>query len=1037
MCKFCAYKIHPNLNKKEKMKIIFELLITIQFLHFKSQIYRDLKPNNIIIDENKNIVLIDFDRLVECQKDNICDGESVDIRSKYMAPEIMEKQNYSFSADIYSIAQIIYYILCEEEPTSALNINNPNLQSFLDFYKKCTNIDPMQRPTISQIIHNFLFGFGPLYENNVKFDKNLIEMYENNLLILDDENIIPIDLITLEKIYRNEMYTKKDFMKIVYYVNLFMYKNRSIALDSQAFVYENSDFGKALEKYTESANLNNPDAQFYLGQLYYIGDKVECDVEKGINYLQLSANGNNGKASFLLGLIYLNDEKVKKDINKATFYLKKAADLNEPDAQYVYGDLFFKGENVPFDFNKAIEYFTRAANNNSIDALLSLGSIYYDGKYVAKNLEKSIHFYKIAARLNNSDAQYFFAYIIISNQINNVDIREAIGYLMLSVNKEQIDAIYLLGILYINGNVIYKNTEKGIELLQKAANHKNLNAIYYLSVFTLNGVYLPQDIPKALNSLTYLAVNCKYVDAQMLLFKYYLDPSHLDNDKSLSFLQMAADNNQPNAQFELGCLYEKGTIFKQNIELAIYYFSLASNQNHADAQMNLGSIYYKMNNIEKSLKYYTLSASNGNFTAQYNLGIWFYEGKIVKKNVEKAIKYFTDSAKQGFFLSQYNLARIYQDDPNVITDIPKSLYYYKLAADPKKGNYAKAQFNLGKIYIEGKITKQDIKLAIYYYELAANQHHEHALNQLANLYLNGQYVEQDIPKAIKYYEAAASKLLPESCTTLGLFYKSGNHVKKDIKKAVEYFKKAAQSEYPKALCELAKIYFSGKEIEQNVDLALQYLNVACEKQYYIARFLMGFYYQTGLYIGKDINKAISFYLNSTHKIVGSMNNLGVCYLSEKNVDRAIVHFNDGVKLNDTLSMHNLGVLYCCEKYNHQNLNESINLLTKSYNDGFTNSLLPLSIALIKLHGLNNISLIDEEIKNDVIKCRVHSQVDNGIFEESCKYIEENFFIYNEEGLHFIINLSNDSNPTKLNTNNKNSRKNIDDSFYSAFNEGTL
>lgn len=200
---------------------------------------------------------------------------------------------------------------------------------------------------------------------------------------------------------------------------------------------------------------------------------------------------------------------------------------------------------------------------------------------------------------------------------------------------------------------------------------------------------------------------------------------------------------------------------------------------------------------------------------------------------------------------------------------------------------------------------------------------------------------------------------------------------------------------------------------------------------------MGFYYQTGLYIGKDINKAISFYLNSTHKIVGSMNNLSVCYLSEKNVDRAIVHFNDGVKLNDTLSMHNLGVLYCCEKYNHQNLNESINLLTKSYNDGFTNSLLPLSIALIKFHGLNNISIIDEEIKNDVIKNRVHSQVDNGIFEESCKYIEDNFFIYNEEGLHFIINLSNDSNPTKLNTNNKNSRKNIDDSFYSAFNEGTL
>lgn len=28
-------------------------------------IYRDLKPNNVMIDENKTAVLIDFDRLIE------------------------------------------------------------------------------------------------------------------------------------------------------------------------------------------------------------------------------------------------------------------------------------------------------------------------------------------------------------------------------------------------------------------------------------------------------------------------------------------------------------------------------------------------------------------------------------------------------------------------------------------------------------------------------------------------------------------------------------------------------------------------------------------------------------------------------------------------------------------------------------------------------------------------------------------------------------------------------------------------------------
>ena len=60
-------KCTKNLSFIEKISIILEIMISIEVLHLEGFIYRDLKPDNIIIDKNKNAILIDFDiaRLLE------------------------------------------------------------------------------------------------------------------------------------------------------------------------------------------------------------------------------------------------------------------------------------------------------------------------------------------------------------------------------------------------------------------------------------------------------------------------------------------------------------------------------------------------------------------------------------------------------------------------------------------------------------------------------------------------------------------------------------------------------------------------------------------------------------------------------------------------------------------------------------------------------------------------------------------------------------------------------------------------------------
>ena len=142
------------LNKEQTQFYGASILLAIDYLHKQKIIYRDIKPENVMVNTKGYIKIIDFGTVKEIQ-----DRTSTIIgTSHYMAPEVSRGEGYSFQVDIWSIAICMYEFFCGKLP-------------FGEEYE-----DPMDIYTaVSQEELTF-----PQFVNDEKFMKLMIKMLKKN-----------------------------------------------------------------------------------------------------------------------------------------------------------------------------------------------------------------------------------------------------------------------------------------------------------------------------------------------------------------------------------------------------------------------------------------------------------------------------------------------------------------------------------------------------------------------------------------------------------------------------------------------------------------------------------------------------------------------------------------------------------------------------------------------------------------------------------------------------------------------------------------
>ena len=154
-----------KIDEKTILTWLKEIASALKFCHEEKHImHRDIKPENILLTKDNHTKIADFGIAKNLQKAKVAKTIIGDM--DYISPEIMRKEAYTYSTDIWSLGILIYELCLLEHPQKKYRLNNikymngeiPELndkdysKELSDLIKRMLNVKPDKRPTAAEIL---------------------------------------------------------------------------------------------------------------------------------------------------------------------------------------------------------------------------------------------------------------------------------------------------------------------------------------------------------------------------------------------------------------------------------------------------------------------------------------------------------------------------------------------------------------------------------------------------------------------------------------------------------------------------------------------------------------------------------------------------------------------------------------------------------------------------------------------------------------------------------------------------------------------
>ena len=164
LLEFCPHDLSSAITSgtNEQVAIwVYQIVEAMVYVHSCQIIHRDLKPSNILIGQDELIRVADFgiSKLMTLEEQSSTMGAGT---QKFMAPELLNEEEYNEKVDVYAFGVLLYYIISHGEmpKITIIQMGNgkkaPIPNSFTELAKQiidlCWNRNPDERPSFARIL---------------------------------------------------------------------------------------------------------------------------------------------------------------------------------------------------------------------------------------------------------------------------------------------------------------------------------------------------------------------------------------------------------------------------------------------------------------------------------------------------------------------------------------------------------------------------------------------------------------------------------------------------------------------------------------------------------------------------------------------------------------------------------------------------------------------------------------------------------------------------------------------------------------------
>ena len=563
------------------IKIFKQLLIGLNYLHSKGIVHRDIKLDNILLDDKYDIKISDFG--IAAQLDLYSNPYSplrscltIAGRMDFAAPEIINKIKYDYKVDIFSLGLTMLCLISNNYPIRLIKDKRRIISNDIDtlkyneylikIIKRMISENPSLRPNAKDAFEELNFIEIFINDSNNIYATNFLKEKNSQKISFDKSNSSPIPDNNFNiKNYQNMINVEpKDFER----------QKNEIIPSSKSHIVKSSEL-KEIEQYFPNnisqikSEGKNKSIKCVLKCLYY------CFKDDIDNIIQVINFASFKQETFNWALYFLNTIKlIGKDFNN-----KKEID----------------------NLNKYIQLFR-------IQISTEIGIFKGD-----KEIEPIFVYYQIFKKLNDEIIKYPLE---ISNKIKSLNdipgvdkmnfpkIYEELNSFITKKKNPLIDKFYCI-ILYI---IRCSECNNIMEAKIKISFYLELDGIKSGNISELISRYFDYVCPNLYFNCKKCNQNVKGIRIETFLAKpKYLvitflnsdfSPKNIDNEINLVDYSYADKNIGPNKYF-LFAIVEKN----QNNEIEAF-IKKGNDFFFYDSEILYKSGYYKFNNFFPSIVIY-------------------------------------------------------------------------------------------------------------------------------------------------------------------------------------------------------------------------------------------------------------------------------------------------------------------------------------------------------------------------------------------------------------------------------------------------